>query len=745
MQDLFDTSQFREDFIEETVEILDSLDKELIKLENEPDNMELLNSIFRAVHTLKGSSAFLNFLTIKDLAHVVESVFDKLRNKKLTLTSNIMDVIFEAYDYFKLMVNKVIDEGTDKMDISSILNKLENIKEYGDSKEKTSKTKKQSNKKAEEEKVKFNTDTEKSVEQIIEKTDSNEIDIVNKENLLEKEDDVSDEIEEDIDYESETLSKESKIPNSASQQVKGLHSIRVDTRRVDVLMNLVSELVTGRNRLIQVGSQFKSEDLDDSLFFIEKVVTEVQSAVMKIRMVPLEKVFSRFPRIVRDLEKKLEKNIKFIIEGEETELDRVVSDEIYDPLLHMIRNAVDHGVEIPEVRKKNKKNEQGTIILKAKQEDNFVYIDITDDGKGIDYKVIREKAIKKGIITREQSDNMSEYDIINLIFAPGFSTTEEVTEVSGRGVGMDVVKSSIEKLGGIVDIITEYGKGSTFRIRLPLTLAIMQVLIIGVANKKYAIPLNSVLETIRIEKTEIKTISGEEVIFLREKTLPIVYLSSVFNIEEYEKMDKKLNIVVLGIGANRVGLVIDEMYGKQEIVIKPLGKYLGKVEGITGTTILGDGTIIMILDSGLIANEGKSFSKKKNFIKSEKTFHKKTINVLYVEDSTTMQKMAKRALELNGYRVDTVFNGIEGLEKIKEKKYDLIISDYNMPVMNGYEFFNEIRKNDAHKFIPTILLTSENIDIEDGEWGELNLSAYLKKPFNENKMMKTIENIFREG
>lgn len=615
MQDLFDTSQFREDFIEETVEILDSLDKELIKLENEPDNMELLNSIFRAVHTLKGSSAFLNFLTIKDLAHVVESVFDKLRNKKLTLTSNIMDVIFEAYDYFKLMVNKVIDEGTDKMDISSILNKLENIKEYGDSKEKTSKTKKQSNKKAEEEKVKFNTDTEKSVEQIIEKTDSNEIDIVNKENLLEKEDDVSDEIEEDIDYESETLSKESKIPNSASQQVKGLHSIRVDTRRVDVLMNLVSELVTGRNRLIQVGSQFKSEDLDDSLFFIEKVVTEVQSAVMKIRMVPLEKVFSRFPRIVRDLEKKLEKNIKFIIEGEETELDRVVSDEIYDPLLHMIRNAVDHGVEIPEVRKKNKKNEQGTIILKAKQEDNFVYIDITDDGKGIDYKVIREKAIKKGIITREQSDNMSEYDIINLIFAPGFSTTEEVTEVSGRGVGMDVVKSSIEKLGGIVDIITEYGKGSTFRIRLPLTLAIMQVLIIGVANKKYAIPLNSVLETIRIEKTEIKTISGEEVIFLREKTLPIVYLSSVFNIEEYEKMDKKLNIVVLGIGANRVGLVIDEMYGKQEIVIKPLGKYLGKVEGITGTTILGDGTIIMILDSGLIANEGKSFSKKKNFIK----------------------------------------------------------------------------------------------------------------------------------
>lgn len=731
MQDLFDTSQFREDFIEETTEILDSLDKELIKLENEPDNTELLNSIFRAVHTLKGSSAFLNFLTIKELAHKIESVFDKLRNKNLILNSNIMDIILEGYDYFKLMLNKVIEEGTDKIDITLILEKLENINIKEDKKLENNKintTKKTNTKKKNDEVIKNDFEKEEL------KKDSEEV----LEEKYQEESNKNNNIEDDF-------GDDNKFGNDFSKQVKGTHSIRVDTRRVDVLMNLVSELVTGRNRLIQVGKQFKSEDLDDSLFFIEKVVTEVQSAVMKIRMVPLEKVFSRFPRVVRDLEKKLNKKILFEIQGQETELDRVVSDEIYDPLLHMIRNAVDHGIEMPEVRLKNKKNEHGKIVLSAKQEDNFVYIEITDDGKGIDYKIIRDKAIKNGIITREQSEVMSEYDIINLIFNAGFSTAEQVSEVSGRGVGMDVVKSSIEKLGGIVDITTEIGKGSTFRIRLPLTLAIMQVLIIGIGNKKYAIPLNSVLETIRIEKQEIQTISGEEVIFLRGKTLPIVYLSSVFNIEEYEKNDTKLNIVVLGLGNSKVGLVIDEMYGKQEIVIKPLGKYLGKVKGITGTTILGDGTIIMILDSGLIVKEGRSYSKSNsNFAKIQK-ISKKSVNILYLEDSKSMQKMAKRILESNGYSIDMASDGIEGIKKIKNKKYDLIISDYNMPNMNGYEFLSEMRKDKNYKYIPVILVTSERIDITKNEWLPLNVDTYVEKPFEEHIIIEAIEKIFKEG
>lgn len=731
MQDLFDTSQFREDFIEETTEILDSLDKELIKLENEPDNTELLNSIFRAVHTLKGSSAFLNFLTIKELAHKIESVFDKLRNKNLMLNSSIMDIILEGYDYFKLMLNKVIEEGTDKIDITLILEKLENINIKEDKKVESNKintTKKTNIKKKNDEVIKNDFEKEEL------KKDSEEV----LEEKYQEESNKNNNIEDDF-------GDDNKFGNDFSKQVKGTHSIRVDTRRVDVLMNLVSELVTGRNRLIQVGKQFKSEDLDDSLFFIEKVVTEVQSAVMKIRMVPLEKVFSRFPRVVRDLEKKLNKKILFEIQGQETELDRVVSDEIYDPLLHMIRNAVDHGIEMPEVRLKNKKNEHGKIVLSAKQEDNFVYIEITDDGKGIDYKIIRDKAIKNGIITREQSEVMSEYDIINLIFNAGFSTAEQVSEVSGRGVGMDVVKSSIEKLGGIVDITTEIGKGSTFRIRLPLTLAIMQVLIIGIGNKKYAIPLNSVLETIRIEKQEIQTISGEEVIFLRGKTLPIVYLSSVFNIEEYEKNDTKLNIVVLGLGNSKVGLVIDEMYGKQEIVIKPLGKYLGKVKGITGTTILGDGTIIMILDSGLIVKEGRSYSKSNsNFAKIQK-ISKKSVNILYLEDSKSMQKMAKRILESNGYSIDMASDGIEGIKKIKNKKYDLIISDYNMPNMNGYEFLSEMRKDKNYKYIPVILVTSERIDITKNEWLPLNIDTYVEKPFEEHIIIEAIEKIFKEG
>jgi two-component system chemotaxis sensor kinase CheA len=521
-------------------------------------------------------------------------------------------------------------------------------------------------------------------------------------------------------------------------------SIRVDTRRVDNLMNLVSELVTGRNRIVQVGKQFKSEELNESLSFIEKLVSDLQSSVMKIRMVPLEKVFSRFPRIVRDLKKTLGKEIKFEITGQETELDRVVSDEIYDPLMHMIRNAVDHGIEMPDVREVAGKSREGKIELTARQEDNFVYIEIIDDGKGIDYEVIARKAIENELLSEEEIEKLSEYDIINLIFKPGFSTAKTLSEISGRGVGMDVVKSSIEKLGGIVDIITEKGKGSRFRIRLPLTLAIMHVLIIEVSDRKYAIPLNSVVETIRIDKSEIQTISGEELVFLRGKTLPIVYLSSVFDVEEYEKESEKLNVVVLGLGNNKVGLVIDDMFGKQEIVIKPLGKYLGKVKGISGTTLLGDGNIIMIIDSNLIVSEGRSLSNSTNKVLKKKKL-KVGNKILYVEDSKNMQKIGKRILENNGYIVELANDGIEGIEKIQKTKYNLVITDYNMPNMDGYEFLSKMRKIKSYEEVPVVLISSEWIDISDSKWRELDVVDYIKKPFEEKKIVSLINNIFKEG
>lgn len=679
MNDLFDMSQFTEDFIEESTEIIESLDKEMLKLEKNPHDKDLLNSIFRSMHTLKGSAGFLNFSTIKDLSHKLESLLDKLRNEKLIVTSSIMDLLLLGLDLLKKMLEKVVKEQNDSIDIEEISLLITNISEG----------------------------------KILEKENSIEnlkIDLKTKENEIEEKEEVKN---------------------------TGGHSIRVDTRRIDIIMNQVSELVTGRNRLLQIGNKFHSEELNETAAFIGRITTELQSSIMEMRMVPLEKVFSRFPRVLRDLSKKLGKEIELEIIGQETELDRTVIEEIYDPLIHMLRNALDHGIEEAIEREKNGKDRVGKIEINARQEENFVYIEISDDGKGMDYRQIKQKAIENKIYTEEELKEMTEDEIINIIFEPGFSTVEKISEVSGRGVGMDVVKNSIEKLGGIVEISTEKGMGSIFRIRLPLTLAIMQVLLIKVKEQKYALPLNSVIETIRIEKELVESLSGGELIFLRGKPLPLVYLSSVFDIEESEKNGKKLNVIVLGFGEKKAGLVIDEMLGKQEIVIKPLGRYLGKIEGLTGTAILGDGSVIMILDSSLIVKKGKSLSKKNFFIEKEEKH--KECRVLFVEDSKNLQKILKRTLENRGLKVDVANNGADALIRISDKNYDIIITDYEMPNMNGKEFIINLRKQKKYKYTPVFIMTGKKIEEIKLGLESYNISSFIQKPFNEDQIFEIIK------
>lgn len=715
MKEEFDMSQFKDEFIKEVSDTLEAMEKELLELEKNPDDMELLNSIFRDAHTIKGSAAFLNFKYMRELTHKMENILDELRNGKMKATAEIIDILFKSSDCLKQMVNNIIEGESDKLDIVGIVSEMVNI----------------SNKKTEKIAEKIDESVEIQAEAVVE---------IKKEIKNEKsENELEIETEEAVEKEA-TLKKD-------EVQIKGINSIRVDTKRIDAIMNMVSELVTGRNRLLQIGQQFHSEELNETSVFIGKITTEIQSAVMKIRMVSLEKTFSRFSRIVRDLSKQLGKEVELDIRGQETELDKIVSEEIYEPILHMLRNALDHGIESRDERIRAGKNPVGKVSIFARQEDNFVYIDISDDGKGISAEQIKNKAVEKGILNKESAEKMCEYDLINLIFKPGFSTAEKVSELSGRGVGMDVVKTSIEKIGGLVDIITEKGKGSTFRIRLPLTLAIMQVLIIGVSGKKYAIPLNSVVESIRIEKSEIGTISGGEAIFLRGKPLPLVYLSSVFSIEEMEKESGKLNIVVLGFGEKRAGLVIDEMLGKLEIVIKPLGSYLGKVKGISGTAILGDGSIIMILDSGVIVKEGKSLAKNiEDSVKLEKKayFEKskdKALNILYVEDSQNLQKIVKREFGANGIKIETADDGLLGLRKAETQKYDLIITDYEMPNMNGYEFLKKLRNMRGYKYTPVMVFSARDFEENREKWEEVNIADYISKPFDINVMMEKVGKI----
>ncbi|HRP02188.1 MAG TPA: chemotaxis protein CheA [Candidatus Kapabacteria bacterium] len=381
-------------------------------------------------------------------------------------------------------------------------------------------------------------------------------------------------------------------------------TIRVDVQRLETLMDLSGELVLGRNRLSQLTNYLESiiedkeqiKDLTETTTQIDFITSEIQSAVMRMRMVTIGKLYQKAPRIVRDLAKEFSKKIHLEVKGEETELDRGIIDELNDPLVHMIRNSCDHGIESPKERLANGKPEMGTILLDAEQEGNNIVLKIKDDGKGMDPEKLKSKAVEKGIITEEQSLQMSSREAFQLIFAPGFSTAAVVSSVSGRGVGMDVVRTNIQKLKGIIEVESEVGVGTTFIIKLPLTLAIIQGLLVKVQNETYAIPLSSVIEVVSLEQGQVNTINSQEVIRVRSEVLPIIRLDKILQTSTIKESLDNRYVVNVGLGLQRVGFVVDELLGQQEIVIKSLGEYLGTIQGIAGSTIMGDGRVIMIVD-----------------------------------------------------------------------------------------------------------------------------------------------------
>lgn len=402
---------------------------------------------------------------------------------------------------------------------------------------------------------------------------------------------------------SETDTEENKFthkPEQNNRRFKSVQTVRVDIERLDNLMNLVGELVINKTRLEQISTTNQLPHLNDTIEHIDRITNELQSVVMKVRMVPIEQVFNRFPRMIRDLAKELDKEVELIIQGKETELDRTVIDEIGDPLVHLLRNALDHGIEDPATRQASGKNSYGTIKLTALHEGNNVIIKIEDDGQGIDPEAIRRKAVEKGLITEQDSEKLDESEILKLVFYSGFSTAEKITDVSGRGVGLDVVKYKIESLGGEVDLDTKLGQGSVFTVRLPLTLAIIQALLVKSIDEVYAIPLAVIQETVSIKEENIKKIQNNEVTTLRGEVLPLFRLNSLLDIPAKDSEDislfSELFVVVIRKGDKRIGLIVNELVGQQDIVIKSLSKLLNGIKGIAGATILGDGKVALILD-----------------------------------------------------------------------------------------------------------------------------------------------------
>lgn len=689
-----DTSQYLEIFLDETKEHLQNLNTQILDLEQEPDNMDTINEIFRAAHSLKGMAGTMGFKRMQALTHDMENVFSEVRNGTIKIQSDMIDTLFkclDALEEYLANIQQTTDEGTnDNADLIAILNgilkgekgpaaKTVPVKETPKS-EATENTDNADKEKWRQMKV---NDTEKM---LIEKAYKEELKvygisvyvdescvlkaaraflvfkaleklgeiIVSEPSAQDIEDEkfdltfslifISGSTKDEVvaavksvseiaevfcsEYEPAQQTQEAKeevkkedakektpaVPQTAvaKTEVKKAatkpvvnRTVRVDLEKLDGLMNLVSELIIAKNSLVSAATAAQSNgenysNVNEQIEYLESVTTNLHESVMKVRMVSIESVVAKFPRMIRDLSKKLGKKMELYMTGEDTELDRTVVDEIGDPLMHMLRNSADHGLEPNDVRVANGKPEVGSIFLDAYQDGNNVVIEVRDDGGGINTEAVKKKAIERGTITAEQAESMSEKEIVDLLFLPSFSTAKSVTDVSGRGVGLDVVRSKIEALSGEVEVKTKYGEGSTFTIRLPLTLAIIQALMVVIGNEKYAISLGSIQTIEDISPDEIKLVQNKEVIHIRGTVIPIIRLNKILDIESTKDEKSSMTVIIVKKGDKQAGLVVDELIGQQEIVIKSMGKFIKVPKIISGATILGNGEVALILDANTL-------------------------------------------------------------------------------------------------------------------------------------------------
>ncbi len=785
-----DLQEIMEDFLIEAFEMNEQLDQDLVELEHNPEDLDLLNRIFRVAHTIKGSSSFLNLNILTHLTHNMEDVLNRARKGEIKITPDIMDVVLRSIDLMKTLLVTIRNTGSDtnngkENEIEEAVKQLQAITSQNlegakeGTKEAPQKEVKEENKgeakgEAKENKAKAPTAENSASDNPL--ADEPDLDYANMsaeeveaeiERLLNKRQEADKERRAQKKQEAKqevTLTKETpktETPKAPKTETKAKvkadteenkapsigveQTVRVDVRRLDHLMNLIGELVLGKNRLIRIYSDVEErydgekflEELNQVVSSISAVTTDLQLAVMKTRMQPVGKVFNKFPRMVRDLSRELGKSIELIIEGEETELDKSIVEEIGDPLIHIIRNSCDHGIEPLEERRRLNKPETGKVQLSAYNEGNHIVIKISDDGKGLDPVMLKEKAIEKGVISERDAEGMSDREAFNLIFKPGFSTAKVVSNVSGRGVGMDVVKTNIEKLNGIIEIDSEVGVGTTQKLKIPLTLAIIQALLVGVQEEYYAIPLSSVLETVRISQDEIYTVDGKSVLRLRDEVLSLVRLSDIFKVDAILESNSDVYVVIIGLADQKIGVIVDYLIGQEEVVIKSLGYYLKNTRGIAGATVRGDGKITLIVDVGAMMDMAKSIKVNITTLmnESENTKSKNSPSdyvVLAIDDSSTDRAIIRKCLKPLGITLLEATNGLEGLEMLKngDKIPDAILVDIEMPKMDGYTFASEVRKYNKFKNLPLIAVTSRVTKTDRMRGVESGMTEYITKPYS---------------
>jgi two-component system chemotaxis sensor kinase CheA len=670
-----DLDKYKDIYISDMREHLSNMDRCFVDLEQDPKNTDHINEIFRAAHTIKGNSATMEYHKVAGLAHNMENLLDRIRNKEMTIDKEIMDVLFESFDAMESMIDGIAndEEAIDPKNIIDMIKQISNRPKAGKEPEIVGKEPEIDDEiDLSIEELRCVTDAinsgntvyeliitidrncalksaktlivirnlEKFGEKIAVYPAEEIIKIINPEkfhvilsskagadvltksalsvseisdvriNLL---GDSGNEIDENAEFDIGSFEKPEIVKEDSSHEEAREHpepvektlkksqqtiqNVRVNITQLDSLVNRVGELVINKISLEHLISNYEDPELHDAVSQLSRIVEEMQNEVMEIRMVPVDHLFSKYPRIIRDLANKKEKKIKLIVDGGDIELDRTVLDGLNDPLVHILRNSVDHGIETPQQRLMAGKPEEGTVYLNAKREKNRVIVEISDDGNGILPEVIKDSAISKGLISEDEAAEMSDEELIYLILMPGFSTAKVVTDISGRGVGMDVVKRDVEKLGGSVSIHSKPGKGSKFELKLPLTLAIVKALIVKVGVETYVLPINNVVESALIDKNQIKMVNKQETYILRESVIPLIRLNEVFEIESSLKPEDNPYVVIVEHETNEIGLVVDELADQQEVVIKSLGRSLGRLQGFAGATIIKNGKIALILDT----------------------------------------------------------------------------------------------------------------------------------------------------
>ncbi|HNX68907.1 MAG TPA: hybrid sensor histidine kinase/response regulator [Candidatus Omnitrophota bacterium] len=708
----FDKSKFIDQFKSETRERIQALNLGLLKLEKMPKDRELLNAMMREAHSIKGASRMMGYKRIADITHKMEDGLQRALNGELVLSRESFAVLFKCLDALEpLLQDKVVweDNGITRDFTEELCSLAEKI-------------------------------------------------------FLGK----SPESQGAVPEPSKDTPKVPAVPDAASAPVSPKReeaptlleeSLRVDIEKLNRLINLSGELLISKIRLEEVTKGILAradihvetnpvfsglvKELDAVTDHIDTLTEELQDGMMKVRMLPVGHLFNTFPRAMRDLAMEKGKEIDFEIRGEETQLDKAILDELKVPLMHLLRNSVDHGLELPEERKQKGKPACGKITLTAEREGSQVMVSVTDDGQGIDIDKVKEHAVAKGLVSRDNIGNLAQEQVFNLLFTPGFSTQEEVSDISGRGVGLDVVREMVVKLKGMVEVDSDPSRGTTFRIKLPLTLAITESLLAVAGSDTFAVPVDSVLETIRITPSDIKSVETKDVITVRGHIMPVVKLHDVFGLPAKGIMEKKFfPVIIVQSVEKRIGILVDALLGRQEIIGKSLGDPLKRVKDIAGATILGNGKVVLILDIPSIIHSAEGGVVRKVASKPKIATGKKKRTILLAEDVLSTAMLEKNILESVGYSVVIARDGKEALDKAAQESFDLVISDVLMPRMDGFELVTRLRKERTYKEVPIIIVTTRESDDDKRKGMEAGANAYLlKSDFTSEGLLETIERL----